>query len=273
VFRGFPWRSAVVAMVLGCVLAVGVSVLSRVARPGVTSPVHSARVVASRDGLAGCEQRLERAPHRVPTLAIVGASYTAGVGPGSPALSWAVQLARTLRWNAVIDGVPGAGYARTGASGQGPMLRMLAGEDLRALRPALVIVQAGHDDIGVWPRAERHGVRQAIAFIRAVAPKARIGLLTVFTAGPPSLAATGTDHAIVSAATAADRQVIVMDPLTGRWAFQHYRHGLHPTAAGDAWIARKVTGILRSYGMRPAPAGGAPVICDSRRDAEAVTGA
>jgi hypothetical protein len=152
-------------MALGCVLALSVSMLSRVAsapagsqladsRPGITEPVHSAektRVVAPRDGLAVCEQRLERTPRRAPVLAVVGASCTAGVGPGNPALSWAVQLARMLHWNAVIDGVPGAGYARTGTGDQGPVLRM----------------------------------------------------------------------------------VIVMDPLTGRWTFQHY-HGLHPTTAGDA---------------------------------------
>jgi lysophospholipase L1-like esterase len=285
-------------MAIGCVLAVSVSMLSRVTgapagprepefagSPGITEPVHSAektRVVVHHGGLTVCEQRLERTPRRAPVLAVVGASYTAGVGPGSPALSWAVQLARSLRWNAVIDGVPGAGYARTGADGQGPVLRMLAREDLRALGPALVIVQAGHDDIGVWPPAEQRKAEQAIAFIRAAAPKARIGLLTVFTAGPPSPSAAGTDHAIVAAVAATDRHVIVMDPLTGRWVFQHYRHGLHPTAAGDAWIAWKVAGILRSRGVQDAPVTSEPVICDSgvpvhhepgkvppRRDAEA----
>jgi lysophospholipase L1-like esterase len=159
---------------------------------------------------------------------------------------------------------------------------MLVREDLRALGPSLVIVQAGHDDIGVWPRAEQREAEQAIAFIRAAAPKARIGLLTVFTAGPPSPSAVRTDHAIVAAAAADGHHVIVMDPLTGRWSFQHYHHGLHPTTAGDAWIASKVASILRSHGVHAAPPGGAPVICDSgvparhgpgkaplRRDAEA----
>ncbi|HEX8009316.1 MAG TPA: SGNH/GDSL hydrolase family protein [Trebonia sp.] len=267
-------------MALGCVLAVSVSVLSRVtdapakpqgpqlgdSRPGITEPGHGAQktpAVAGSDGLAACEQRLERTPRRVPVLAVVGASYTAGVGPGSPALSWAVQLARMLHWNAVIDGVPGAGYARAGAGSQGPVLRVLAREDLRALRPALVIVQAGHDDIGVPLWAERRQVAQAIAFIRAAAPKAQIGLLTVFTAGPPSPSAVRTDHAIVSAAITADSRVIVMDPLTGRWTFQHSHRGLHPTAAGDAWIARKLADILRSRGVPAAQGTSRPVTCDS----------
>ncbi len=59
--------------------------------------------------LAVCESRIARQPDRLPTVAIVGASYTAGSGPGDPELSWAVGVARLLRWNAVIEGVPGAG--------------------------------------------------------------------------------------------------------------------------------------------------------------------
>ena len=83
-------------------------------------------MLAVRDQFTACEQRIERGPGRVPALAIVGASYTAGVGPDNPALSWAADLARKLRWDAVIYGVPGAGYVRTGTDGLGPMARMLA---------------------------------------------------------------------------------------------------------------------------------------------------
>ncbi len=36
------------------------------------------------------------------------------------AQSWAVLLARTLRWNAVVHGVPGVGYVRSGAGEQDP---------------------------------------------------------------------------------------------------------------------------------------------------------
>src|SRR5947209_18965558 len=104
--------------------------------------------------LAACEARIEREPRGIPTLAIVGASYTAGTGPDNPAQSWAVGLARLLRWNAVIYGVPGTGYVRTSPSGRGPMAHMLGQEALRGLGPALVIVQAGHDDIGVLPALE-----------------------------------------------------------------------------------------------------------------------
>ena len=79
--------------------------------------------------------------------------------------------------------------------------------------------------------------------------------------GSPAL--RQTDQAIVTAGTAADPDVIVMDPLAGRWMFPRAGDGLHPTAAGDAWIARTVAASLRAHGVRPAPAtSAAPVICD-----------
>jgi acyl-CoA thioesterase I len=228
------------------------------------TPGGQPRVLTVATPLAACETRLEREPLPLPTIAIVGASYTAGVGPGSPELSWAVTLARLLHWNAVIDGVPGAGYVMPGAGGHGPMTRMLSTEELRALDPSVVIVQAGHDDVGVPPAPERARVRATLGLIQLAAPGAQVALLTVFSGaldGTPALRLT--DHVIVTAAEAADPQVIIMDPLTGQWEFQHAGGGLHPTAAGDAWIARTVLAILSAHGVSPAPANGTvPVICD-----------
>jgi lysophospholipase L1-like esterase len=231
------------------------------------------RELAVRDSFGACEQRIERGPRDLRALAIVGASYTAGVGPDNPALSWAADFARKLRWNAVIYGVPGAGYVRTGTDGLGPMARMLAVERLPQVAPSLVIVQAGHDDGGVTGPAERRAVRRTIDLIRADAPRARIALLTVFSlpSKQASPALYRADRAIVTAARDADPHVIIMDPLTGHWRFQHADDGLHPTAAGDAWIARKVASILLDHGIAadPSTAAGA-VICDVGIRAKAV---
>jgi lysophospholipase L1-like esterase len=227
------------------------------------APPVRARVAAERDTLAACEARLEDDPDGLPTVAIVGASYTAGVGPDAAAQSWAVLLARALRWNAVVYGVPGVGYVRAGAGDHGPVIRMLARLGLSALDPALVIVQAGHDDSGVPASLERQRVGQVIAAIRAAAPRAKIALLTVFT-GPsgPSRSLDQTNDAIIAAARAADPHVIIMNPLAG-WNFAHAHGGLHPTAAGDAWIAARAEAIVRAHGVVPAAAGSDPVICDS----------
>jgi lysophospholipase L1-like esterase len=214
-------------------------------------------------GLAGCEAGIERAPEGGGRrVVIVGASFTAGVGPDNPDSSWAVVLARLEHWDAVVYGDPGAGYVRPGLLDEGPVADELARVGLRTLRPALVIVQAGHDDIGEPMPLERRRVAQAIALIRVEAPQARIALLTVFPGRSHAPRVYRTDRAIVTAALAADRGVIIMDPLTGRWAFSHVADKLHPTAGGDTQIAQKVAEILREHGVvAPAVPGG--LLCDS----------
>jgi lysophospholipase L1-like esterase len=218
----------------------------------------------SPSALARCEAGLERGQgNGVPRVAIVGASITAGVGPGDPDSSWAVRLARMEHWDAVIYGDPGAGYIRLGIMKQGPVAAELARVGLAALRPALVIVQAGHNDIGEPLQLERQRVAQAIALIQAEAPQARIALLTVFPGKSHAARVYQTDQAIVTAALAADPGVIIMDPLTGRWSYPRVRDRLHPTADGDAQIELKVAAILREHGVAAGPVSGGGLICDS----------
>lgn len=230
------------------------------------APSRNRTTVAASMPLAACEARLESQPRRRPAVAIVGASYTAGTGPDNPDQSWAVLLARQLRWDAVIYGDPGAGYVRSGTGRRGPMTRMLSAEGLRGLDPALVVVQAGFDDIGVPAAVEQRRVAATVDQIRAAAPRAAIGLLTTFGFTPQGTPALHqTDRAIITGGTAADRGAIVMDPLAGHWTYPRAGgHGLHPTAAGDAWIARTVAAILSAHKVRSAPASPtAPVICDA----------
>jgi lysophospholipase L1-like esterase len=275
--------AAVAAALVACCLAISLWAVARAREAGASRAVSSVQIeprpgkpgegrpLAGRPAmlsvsapLGACEARIKREPSRLPTVAVVGASYTAGTGPGNPEQSWAVGLARLLRWNAVIYGVPGAGYAKASSSGRGPMSRMLDEEALPGLSPQLVVVQAGHDDSGVPPGLEGQRVNAAVRQIRTAAPAARIALLTTFAStlpGSPGL--RRTDAAIMSAGRAADPGVIVLDPLAGRWSFPRAADGLHPTAAGDAWIARTVESALLARGVRPAPASAAaPVICD-----------
>jgi lysophospholipase L1-like esterase len=207
--------------------------------------------------LAACEQRMQRArqqPGRhVPTVVIVGASFTAGVGPGNPDGSWAALLARHLGWDAVVYGDPGAGYVRPGIHRRGPVSREISQVNLRELNPALVIVQAGHNDMGVPAGVEQVRVKQVLAQIRAAVPDAGIAIITVFAGRLHRPAAYQTDRTIVAAARAADPAVIIMDPLAvpHPWKFARVRDGLHPTAAGSKWIAGQVSQILQGRGVQP----------------------
>jgi acyl-CoA thioesterase I len=212
--------------------------------------------------LTGCEQQLlpGRRPG-VPTVAIVGASFTAGVGAEDPAGAWAVLLARQLRWNAFVYGVPGAGYVREGLGRKGPVSAEVTRVHLGALKPSLIIVQAGHDDMSVPPDLELRRVEQTVAMIRTQAPGAQIALVTVFAGRNRRPALYRIDQAIVAGAYAADPEVIIMDPLVEGWQFPRARDGFHPSPQGDTWIANKVAGILQQYGVRPAPAGLDPALC------------
>jgi lysophospholipase L1-like esterase len=284
--RGYKRIVAVGAVIVTCCLGLSLWVTVRVRDAAASRAVSAVQIephqawtsaghgtprvrtttVAVATPLAACEARIERQPHRLPTVAIVGASYTAGTGPNNPELSWAVVLPRLLHWNAIIYGVSGAGFVRTSPSGRGPMTRMLAQEELHGLSPALVIVQAGHDDLGVPAGLESRRVRATVDLIAAAAPGARIALLTTFgysAAGTSAL--RQLDQAIVTAGTAADPGVIVMDPLAGGgWSYPRANgNGLHPSAAGDAWIAHTVAGILLGNGVQPTAATSTtPVICD-----------
>ena len=220
-------------------------------------------IPAHSDAFAACEQRLDATSRTIPEAAILGASYTAGVGPDDSSLSWSVLLARKLDWKAVIYGDSGAGYVSTGAGDGGPVLHMLDSIGLRDLDPSLVILQFGHDDIGVTAETERLAVERTIATVRTEDPHARLALITVFAEPGQRAAASRTDRVIVSAARAADPDAIIIDPLARHWIYPRAHHGLHPTAAGDRWIAQQVYGILSADGVRSEHSGDGAMICDA----------
>jgi acyl-CoA thioesterase I len=193
-----------------------------------------------------------------PLLVVLGASFTAGVGAPGPAASWAVRLATILGWRAVTLGVPGMGYTRPGAGHLGPVSRILARVHLAQLHPALVIIQAGHDDWRVPAAAQAAHVADLIRRLRHEAPAARLAFLTVFApyaASPATLAAeAATDAIIVSAIRKTDPRAVVIDPLRSRWQFPRAADGLHPTAAGNLLIAQRVARSLARAGAATAAA-------------------
>ncbi len=181
-----------------------------------------------------------------PLLVVVGASFTAGVGAGQTNGAWPSDLGRLLGWRVVTEGVPGAGYVKPGRLGLGPLSHEVARLGLPNLDPSLIILQAGHNDIGAPLPLVSQRVASLLATIRRQAPRARVALLTVFSRrldglpAPVGVTARLTDSAIVSAARQADPGVTVVDPLAGRWRFPTLRDHLHPTPAGHLLIARDV---------------------------------
>ncbi len=183
-------------------------------------------------------------------MVVVGASFTAGVGAQSPSQGWAPLLARQLGWRAVVRGVPGAGYVRKGYRGGGPIGRELRHVDLARLEPSLVVVQAGHNDIGAPLGEVARNVGLDIAMVRREDPGARLVLVTVFVRGNKvSTAAEKTDRTIVAAARKADPAALVLDPLHPRWQFPRVADHLHPDEAGHESIAHRVALALSAAGV------------------------
>jgi lysophospholipase L1-like esterase len=184
-----------------------------------------------------------------PLLAVVGASFSAGVGAGQPDHAWPEDLARLMHWRLALSADPGAGYVNPGAGHRGPFGRLAAHLHLSRLDPSTIIIQGGHDDIGCPLPLIRARVESLITTIRREDPHTRLAVLTVFPRGKPIPAAVATDQAIVAAARRADPAVLVFDPIASHWQFPRIGDHLHPTPAGHEWIAQHLADGLRAHGV------------------------
>jgi lysophospholipase L1-like esterase len=191
--------------------------------------------------------------HRL--LLVVGASFTAGIGPDNPSANWAVRLGQLLDWRAVTYGVPGEGYSSPGVHHLGPLLKLFYRIDLASLHPDLIIVQAGHNDWRVPPALEAHRVAALVRYLRGEAPYARLAFLTAFSGAErgahTSRWVSRANSTIVRAIKAADPNATIINPYD--WRFPRAADGLHPTAGGDSVIAHRVLHVLTSDGLPTTP--------------------
>jgi lysophospholipase L1-like esterase len=262
--RGLALTAASLVVIAGLVAAVGFGGASSEAKPNpgrsASGQFAASRKIgpqsAARRGIpTSCRVTPVRSPRAGvrPLLVVVGASFTAGEGAPRPAEGWAVRLARLIGWRAVTLGVPGVGYTRQGVDHLGPLSRLLDRLHLGALHPAVVIIQAGHDDQRIPAAVEAEHVAGLVSSLRSEVPLARLAFLTVF---PPSAASAATrtaeaatDSTIVSAIRESDPPAIVIDPLRSRWHFPRAADGLHPTALGGLLIAGRVARALTRAGV------------------------
>lgn len=239
--RRLPSARGTLLVTLVLVLAGGaVTVGTAVARPS------SAVVVADRSVQSAVGAAQADSAGSEPVLAVLGASFAAGVGAAGPHGGWPYLLGRAEGWRVVVSADPGAGFVNPGAHHLGPFSHLLGRLDLARLNPSMVIVQGGYNDVGRSPVAVTAQVASLFGSLRREAPHARLGLVSDFSVGAgPTPAAIAMDRTIVAAARAADRGILVFDPLAEHWVFPRIRDGLHPSPAGHAWIAARIAQDLR----------------------------
>lgn len=224
---------------------------ARAARAGCPPPGCHRRARVLRGGVFDYEPA---AGGHLPVLAVVGASFSVGVGAGRAGLAWPEDLARLVHWRLVVAADPGAGFLNRGTGRLGPFSRLLARLHLARLRPRLVIVQGGHNDIG-WPlRQVRERAGQLVRSIERQAPAAEIAVVSVFSARlHPRRREWAVDRAVLAGALAADRQVIVFNPLEARWRYPRRPGHFHPTRQGYLWLARRLRRRLAGDGLFSRP--------------------
>jgi lysophospholipase L1-like esterase len=234
-------RGAMAAVATLSALGVAGSVAAVQASTGPARPAPAVSAVAAA-------RKVRCSPSTTPVqpvLAVVGASFSAGVGAGRPAQAWPADLGRILHLKVAVSAVSGAGYVNLGAGRRGPFKAMAGRLNLARLRPELVLIQGGHNDINHPAGQVRQSVHALITQIRCESPRSRIGIVSVFPTGDvPSAGARATDRVIVAAARAADPAVLVFDPIAGHWDFPRIGDDLHPSPAGHLWIARKIAAGL-----------------------------
>jgi lysophospholipase L1-like esterase len=181
-----------------------------------------------------------------PLLAVVGASFSAGVGARNPRDGWPYLLARLGGWRVLVSADSGAGFLNAGAGQRGPLSRLAARIDFARLQPALVIVQGGFNDIGAPVDQITRRVNELINNLHRVDPTARLVILSTFS---PNRGATraglATNRAIIRAAQAAEPPIVIIDPVAEHWSFPRTVDGFHPSPAGHRWIANRIAADLR----------------------------
>lgn len=169
-----------------------------------------------------------------PVVAFIGDDWTTGAGASSTAKRFTTRLCTALGLHEVNAGVPGAGYAKQGPSGQSYASEVAA---VVSARPDVVIVSGGRNDVGDDPAFVS---TQALRLLEKLHSRLAQAVLIVISPmwgdsdAPAALhtIATAIQHDAVSAGAT---YVSVGDPIHGHSSYM--ATAADPNDAGYAAIA------------------------------------
>ena len=169
-------------------------------------------------------------------IVVIGASISTGYEVAG-VVAYPRMISAIERRSVYLSARGGAGYADGSIAGLTQAARLTEHD------PALVVVQAGSNDVGASPAAIDAQVRQVITTVQRQAPNAKVALITVF----PSVRGSGpdaraTEAAIVGAARAVAPSVSVISPLSEGWVYGSSSDG-HPDAATHQKLAERVAAL------------------------------
>jgi lysophospholipase L1-like esterase len=234
-------RRAWIAVAACCLAVLGAAwLVFTVVRPSVDAPT-----------AATVERSFGRSDR--PTMAVVGASYSAALGASSPSRGYAPVAAAQLGWRVQVSAVAGTGYLNPGPHHQGTFLHRL--RRLRgAHRAGVVLIQGGRNDAHFRPRLLRSAVCATVAGARARFAGAHVVLLGDVPFHVPVPAAQRRVARTLWHAATQCRAAFV-NPIAQRWITRSNEARLlgpvpgHPNDAGYAYIAHKLVTNLRRLGI------------------------
>jgi acyl-CoA thioesterase-1 len=177
------------------------------------------------------EERRDQVAGSGARIAVIGDSYSQGLGLASPADSWPSRLEGRV----VVDGFAGSGFSAGASRCSG----VAFGDRIaRALStdPDLVVVQGGLNDFDRTDDAIRTGARRALS---------RLSGETVVVVGPPpaprrAQAVDRVDRLLSEAAQAAGVAYV----RTADWELEYLPDRLHLTAAGHRMFGDRVASAI-----------------------------
>jgi lysophospholipase L1-like esterase len=185
---------------------------------------------------------------KVTTVAVLGDSYTGGSAMDSgQRAEWPALLAgRHPTWRVVPFAVGGSGFVAGQQGGEHFALRL---DRIVAAQPQVVIVEGGHNDIGLPQAQVQTAAQQVLTLLRAGLPQATIVVLGVLWPGPLPQQMLDLD-----AALARDAQAVGGTYVDARGWFTAQpsmigSDGIHPTDAGHAMLADRIGAAVTAAGV------------------------
>ncbi|MCS5715969.1 SGNH/GDSL hydrolase family protein [Herbiconiux sp. CPCC 205716] len=182
-------------------------------------------------------------------IVTIGDSIMSGNGLDTEE-AWPAVLARADDWQLTNLSEDGSGFVQPGDDGRTfseQVAQVIDDGHGDADAPALIIVSASSNDLGLDPGKVEHAAKKAfLALHRAFPDTALVGLSAIWgdQDTPPELG--GINDAVRSAAEAEGaRWIDLGEPLAGRFDLMQF-DDTHPTAAGQRVLATAVDERLRS---------------------------
>ncbi len=186
---------------------------------------------------SGCRTSSTPVTTGSPTAAVLGDSYTAGLGLAEPRLAWSTLLGRLEGWRTYAEGISGTGLTNSGFCTHADFGARLP--KALAHHPRILVVQGGLNDTGAPPGAP------GAALTRLLDRSARVPRLVVV--GPP--AAPGEPRPVLQRIDAEFRAACrpphctYVSALGWQLPFQPDR--IHLTPAGHMMFAEHVSEALQ----------------------------